>query len=41
VRNFSRAPPEYDPAVPIYEFRCGVCGERCEALVDAGTEATA
>jgi putative FmdB family regulatory protein len=28
----------YDPAVPIYEFRCGACGERFEALVDAGTE---
>ena len=25
--------------MPIYEFRCGVCGERFEALVDAGTEA--
>jgi putative FmdB family regulatory protein len=24
--------------VPIYEFRCGSCGERFEALVDAGTE---
>jgi putative FmdB family regulatory protein len=24
--------------VPIYEFRCGACGERFEALVDAGTE---
>jgi putative FmdB family regulatory protein len=28
----------YDPAVPIYEFRCGDCGRRFEALVDAGTE---
>ncbi len=27
----------YDPAVPIYEFRCGSCGERFEALVDVGT----
>jgi putative FmdB family regulatory protein len=27
--------------VPIYEFRYGICGERFEALVDAGTEATA
>jgi putative FmdB family regulatory protein len=25
--------------VPIYEFRCEACGERFEALVDAGTEA--
>jgi len=25
--------------VPIYEFRCPVCGERFEALVDAGAEA--
>jgi len=25
--------------VPIYEFRCAACGERFEALVDAGTEA--
>jgi putative FmdB family regulatory protein len=24
--------------VPIYEFRCVSCGERFEALVDAGTE---
>jgi putative FmdB family regulatory protein len=24
--------------VPIYEFRCGACDERFEALVDAGTE---
>jgi putative FmdB family regulatory protein len=24
--------------VPIYEFRCGACGQRFEALVDAGTE---
>jgi putative FmdB family regulatory protein len=24
--------------VPIYEFRCGGCGERFEVLVDAGTE---
>jgi putative FmdB family regulatory protein len=24
--------------VPIYEFRCGACGERFEALVAAGTE---
>jgi putative FmdB family regulatory protein len=23
--------------VPIYEFRCGSCGERFEALVDVGT----
>ena len=30
--------PGYDPAVPIYEFRCGSCGERFEALVDVGTE---
>jgi putative FmdB family regulatory protein len=22
----------------MYEFRCGACGERFEALVDAGTE---
>jgi putative FmdB family regulatory protein len=28
----------YDQRVPIYEFRCGACGERFEALVDAGTE---
>jgi putative FmdB family regulatory protein len=28
----------YDPRVPIYEFRCGACGERFEALVDAGIE---
>jgi putative FmdB family regulatory protein len=28
----------YDHRVPIYEFRCGACGERFEALVDAGTE---
>jgi putative FmdB family regulatory protein len=26
--------------VPIYEFRCGACGERFEALVDVDTEAT-
>jgi putative FmdB family regulatory protein len=25
--------------VPIYEFRCQACGERFEALVDAGTDA--
>lgn len=25
--------------MPIYEFRCAACGERFEALVDAGTEA--
>ena len=25
--------------MPIYEFRCDACGERFEALVDAGTEA--
>ncbi len=24
--------------MPIYEFRCGACGERFEALVDVGTE---
>jgi putative FmdB family regulatory protein len=24
--------------VPIYEFRCGECGERFEALVSMGTE---
>jgi len=24
--------------VPIYEFECAECGERFEALVDAGTE---
>ncbi len=24
--------------MPIYEFECGACGERFEALVDAGTE---
>jgi putative FmdB family regulatory protein len=29
----------YHRPVPIYEFRCGACGERFEALVDAGTEA--
>jgi putative FmdB family regulatory protein len=29
----------YDQRVPMYEFRCGACGERFEALVDAGTEA--
>jgi putative FmdB family regulatory protein len=29
--------PGYDRAVPIYEFRCGSCGERFEALVGAGT----
>ncbi len=23
--------------MPIYEFRCGSCGERFEALVDVGT----
>jgi putative FmdB family regulatory protein len=28
----------YDQPVPMYEFRCGACGERFEALVDAGTE---
>jgi putative FmdB family regulatory protein len=28
----------YHRRVPIYEFRCGSCGERFEALVDAGTE---
>jgi len=27
----------YDPSVPIYEFRCGACGERFEALVSVGT----
>jgi putative FmdB family regulatory protein len=27
--------------MPIYEFRCGSCGERFEALVDAGTESAA
>jgi putative FmdB family regulatory protein len=26
--------------MPIYEFRCESCGERFEALVDAGTEST-
>ena len=30
--------PGYDQPVPIYEFRCGACGERFEALVDPGTE---
>ncbi len=25
--------------MPIYEFECNSCGERFEALVDAGTEA--
>jgi putative FmdB family regulatory protein len=30
--------PGYDQIVPIYEFRCGSCGERFEALVDVGTE---
>jgi putative FmdB family regulatory protein len=25
--------------VPMYEFRCAACGERFEALVDAGTQA--
>ena len=25
--------------MPIYEFRCGACGERFEALVEVGTEA--
>jgi putative FmdB family regulatory protein len=25
--------------MPIYEFRCGACGKRFEALVDAGTDA--
>ena len=24
--------------MPIYEFRCGKCGERSEMLVDVGTE---
>jgi putative FmdB family regulatory protein len=24
--------------VPIYEFRCGACGARFEALVEPGTE---
>jgi putative FmdB family regulatory protein len=24
--------------VPIYEFRCGTCDQRFEALVDVGTE---
>ena len=24
--------------MPLYEFRCDRCGERFEALVDAGTE---
>ena len=24
--------------MPIYEFRCGACGERFEALIAAGTE---
>jgi len=28
----------YDRAVPIYEFECAECGERFEALVEAGTE---
>jgi len=27
----------YDRRVPIYEFRCGSCGQRFEALVEAGT----
>jgi putative FmdB family regulatory protein len=29
--------PGYDQFVPIYEFRCGACGERFEALVSVGT----
>jgi putative FmdB family regulatory protein len=29
--------PGYPETVPIYEFRCGSCGERFEALVDVGT----
>jgi putative FmdB family regulatory protein len=29
----------YDPDVPMYEFRCGACGERFGALVEARTEA--
>lgn len=24
--------------MPIYEFECEACGERCEALVEIGTE---
>lgn len=27
--------------MPIYEFRCGSCDERFEALVDAGTDTAA
>jgi putative FmdB family regulatory protein len=27
--------------VPIYEFECAACGERFEALVDAGTTSVA
>ena len=27
----------YHRRVPIYEFRCGSCGEQFEALVDVGT----
>ena len=26
--------------MPMYEFRCGACGERFEALVDVGTESS-
>lgn len=28
----------YDRAMPMYEFRCGACDQRFEALVDAGTD---
>ena len=28
---------DYHRLVPIYEFECAACGERFEALVDAGT----
>ena len=31
--------PGYHRPVPMYEFRCGACGERFEALVVAGTDA--
>ena len=30
---------DYHRRVPIYEFRCGSCGETFDALVDVGTEA--
>ena len=26
--------------MPMYEFRCGACGERFEALVEVGTESS-